>query len=228
MKLFHQLLLTSIALNVSFAADYPRVIFTDDFSGDAFGPRWLHYKSASVVKDGVLVGITPEGSDHAATDLVKFEPERDVEMSVRFKFTSEKAEKFNVHFDDPSYRGSHAGHICNVFVTPKSLQIHDGKTGGFRSDLFARRRSNPPTSTDEDKKLMSMKTKNFPVAISRGEWHTLVLRTRGEEMFASLDGKELGSFQSEGIGHEHKSQVSLTTYLVDVHFDDFSLKGVAK
>lgn len=38
---------------VVFAADYPRVIFSDDFSSEGFGPRWGHYKSSSVVKGGV-------------------------------------------------------------------------------------------------------------------------------------------------------------------------------
>ena len=37
---------------------YTRTIFADDFSGNAFGPRWGHYKSSSVVKDGMLIGIT--------------------------------------------------------------------------------------------------------------------------------------------------------------------------
>jgi len=42
----------------------PRTIFSDDFSGTEFGKRWGHYKSGSVVKDGVLVGIYAGGVDH--------------------------------------------------------------------------------------------------------------------------------------------------------------------
>ena len=45
--------------STTFAADYPRVIFSDDFAAEGFGKAWGHYKSASIVKDGVLVGITP-------------------------------------------------------------------------------------------------------------------------------------------------------------------------
>ena len=40
----------------SFAADFPRVIFSDDFSAEGFGKAWGHYKSSSVVKDGMLIG----------------------------------------------------------------------------------------------------------------------------------------------------------------------------
>jgi len=91
------------------AALYSRAIFADDFSGNGFGPRWGHYKSGSVVKDGVLVGITPENSDHSAVDNVRFPAERDLAVSVKFRFVSEKAKSFNVWFDDKDYKGSHAG-----------------------------------------------------------------------------------------------------------------------
>ena len=43
----------------------------------------------------------------------------------------------------------------------------------------------------------------------------------------SIDGKAVGSFKSAGIAHDTKSLISLTTNPVDVHYDDFSLKGVA-
>lgn len=104
-------------------AYYRKEIFADDFSADGFGERWAHYKSGSVVKGGVLVGITPEGSDHSAVDIIRFDPETDV----------------------------------------------------------------------------------------------------------SLDGEEAGAFQSEGVAHDHKTVVSLTTNAVDVEYDDFRIKaGVAE
>ena len=74
------LALASLLATAAFAGDYNRTIFADDFSSNSFGPRWGHYKSGSVVKDGILVGITPEGSDHSAVDSVKFEAERDLDV----------------------------------------------------------------------------------------------------------------------------------------------------
>ncbi len=118
MKRIIPLLLATLAATAAFAGDYPRVIFSDDFSGNTFGPRWGHYKSGSVVKDGVLVGITPEGSDHSAVDNIKFPGERDLEVSVKFRFVSDKAKSFNVWFDDKDYKGSHAGHICQASISP--------------------------------------------------------------------------------------------------------------
>jgi len=79
MKLLPFLLLLSSAafsLAENPADYYTRTLFSDDFSGTDFGKAWAHYKSSSVIKDGVLVGITAEDSDHSAVDYVKIEPTR--------------------------------------------------------------------------------------------------------------------------------------------------------
>lgn len=207
---------------------YSRTIFSDDFASGAFGPRWGHYKSGSVVKDGVLVGITPEGSDHSAVDNIKFPGERDLEVSVKFKFVSDKAKSFNVWFDDKDYKGSHAGHICQASIAPKSVTISDAKTGGFdlTNGLYDRKKENK--LTPEEKTMLATKAKSFPTNLSLNEWHTLAVQTKGDELLVSIDGKQAGSFKSAGITHETKSLVSLTTNQVDVQYDDFSIKGVAK
>jgi hypothetical protein len=219
------LILTSFVATVSFAGEYTRTVFSDDFSSNGFGPRWGHYKSGSVVKDGVLVGITPEGSDHSAVDSVKFNPERDLEVSVKFRFVSDKAKSFNVWFDDKDFKGSHAGHICNVSVSPTAVNIGDAKTGNFRNDIYERKKATPPTLTAEDKAMLATKNTSLPVKLMRQEWHTLLIQTRGEEIAVSIDGKVVGSFRSEGMGHDHKTLVSLTTNQVDVNYDDFSIKA---
>ena len=222
------ILIASLTATVAFTGDYTRTIFTDDFAGDKFGPRWGHYKSGSVVKDGVLVGITPEGSDHSAVDSVKFDAEKDLEVSVKFKFLSEKAKSFNVWFDDKDYKGSHAGHICQASISPKSVNLSDAKTGGFNLEggLYDRKKANQLTA--DEKKMLASKSKAFPVDLKLQDWHTLSITTKGEEVSVSIDGKAVGSFKSEGVGHDHKTLVSLTTNQVDVNYDDFSLKGTAK
>ena len=222
------LALASLIATAAFAGDYTRTIFSDDFSSNSFGPRWGHYKSGSVVKDGMLVGITPEGSDHSAVDSVKFEPERDLEVSVKFRFVSEKAKSFNVWFDDKDYKGSHAGHICNVSVSPSAVNIGDAKTGNFRNDIYERKKAVPPTLTADDKAMLVTKNKMLPVTVALKEWHTLLIQTKNDEVSVSIDGKTVGSFKSEGVGHDHKTLVSLTTNQVDVNYDDFSIKGAAK
>ncbi|SKB00911.1 hypothetical protein SAMN02745166_03252 [Prosthecobacter debontii] len=222
------LLCLSLLSTAAFAADYSRVIFADDFSSDGFGPRWGHYKSSSVVKDGVLVGITAPTSDHSAVDNIKFDGEKDLQVSVKFKFVSDKAKSFNVWFDDKNYKGSHAGHICQATISPTSVNLADAKTGGFdlTGGLYDRKKANQLTA--DEKKMLASKAKRLPVKLSLEEWHTLVVETQGDELLVSIDGKDVGSFKSEGIAHDTKSLVSLTTNPVDVHYDDFSLKSAAK
>lgn len=212
----------------AFAADFPRVIFSDDFSAEGFGKAWGHYKSSSVVKDGMLVGITAPTSDHSAVDHIRFTGEKDLQVSVKFRFVSDKAKSFNVWFDDKNYKGSHAGHICQATISPAGVNMADAKTGGFNLEggLYDRKKANQ--LTDDEKKMLASKQKRFPGAVSLNEWHVLVVTTQGDTIRVSINGKDAGSFQSPGIAHDTKSLVSLTTNPVDVHYDDFSVKGVAK
>ena len=212
----------------SFAADFPRVIFSDDFSAEGFGKAWGHYKSSSVVKDGMLIGITAPTSDHSAVDNIKFTGEKDLQVSVKFRFVSDKAKSFNVWFDDKNYKGSHAGHICQASISPTGVNLADAKTGGFdlSNGLYDRKKANQ--LTDDEKKMLAGKQKRIPAKISLNEWHTLVVTTQGDTISVSIDDKDVGSFQSAGVAHDTKSLVSLTTNPVDVHYDDFSINGVAK
>lgn len=221
------LLFLALAVS-SFAADFQRVIFSDDFSAEGFGKAWGHYKSSSVVKDGMLIGITAPTSDHSAVDNIKFTGEKDLQVSVKFRFVSDKAKSFNVWFDDKNYKGSHAGHICQATISPTGVNLADAKTGGFdlSNGLYDRKKANQ--LTDDEKKMLAAKQKRIPAKISLNEWHTLVVTTEGDTIRVSIDGKDVGSFQSAGIAHDTKSLVSLTTNPVDVHYDDFSIKGVAK
>lgn len=228
MKKFAFLSLLVFTGTFASAAEYSRSVFSDDFSGGGFGPRWGHYKSGSLVKEGILVGLTPEGADHSAVDSIRFDGERDLEVSVKFRFVSEKAKSFNVWFDDKDYKGSHAGHICNVNVSSTGVSMGDAKSGNFRNDIYEKKKAVPPTITEEDKVMLATKNKVLPAKLSPQDWHTLVIQTEGEVISVKIDGKEIGSFKSEGVGHDHKTLVSLTTNPVDVHYDDFSIKGIAK
>jgi hypothetical protein len=228
MKSSLALILGSLTASLALAGDYTRPIFSDDFSAGKFGPRWGHYKSSSVVKDGVLQGITAPESDHPAVDVIRIEPERDLEVSVKFQFTSDQAKTFNVWLDDKDYKGSHAGHICSITVSPTAVTVADAKTGTFSNDIYERKKATPPTLTAEDKANLAKWTKAVPTKVSLKEWHTLVVRTQNDTVESSIDGKVISSFQSPGVAHDHKTVVSLTTNRVDVKYDDFSIKGVAK
>ena len=151
-----------------------------------------------------------------------------MEVSVKLRFVSDKAKSFNVWFDDKDYKGSHAGHICNVSISPTNVTMADAKTGSFENAMYEKRNSGAELSA-ADKEFLATKSKNVPVKLKLEEWHTLLIRTKGDGVKVSIDGEEVGSFQSEGVAHDHKTVVSLTTNAVDVEYDDFRIKaGVAE
>jgi hypothetical protein len=210
------------------ASPFTREIFADDFSAGAFGERWGHYKSASVVTDGVLVGITPNGSDHSAVDNIKIEGEKDLEVEVKFQFLSSQAKSFNLWFDDKNLKTSHAGHVCQVTVSPTQVVMSDAKTGAFtlENGLYDRKKANQ--LTQDEKAMLETKTAKVPVQIELKKWCTLTARTQDDQIEVLIDGKQIGSFKSPGVAHETKSLISLTTNAVEVQYDNFRIRGVAK
>lgn len=205
---------------------YKEVIFEDDFSGEGFGEQWRHYKSESVIKDGVLVGKTIDINDHAGVDSIRFEGRRDMEISVKFKFAGPDAQRFNVWFDDKDYKGSHAGHIASISISPTGGSIADAKTGNMENSIYEMKKSAAGLD-EETKKLLETKTSRFELDLEKDkeEWHELMIRTKGDKVVVKVDGKEVGELQSEGVAHNTKSVVSLTTNVNDVHYDDFVVKA---
>jgi hypothetical protein len=51
-----------------------------------------------------------------------------------------------------------------------------------------------------------------------------VIRTKGGTLTVYLDDDEAGSFASERITNMTKASVSVTTYVNNVHFDDYSIR----
>lgn len=204
------------------AAYYSEEIFTDDFAAEGFGERWGHYKSGSVVRDGVLVGITPEGSDHSAVESIRLEGRQDVQVRVRFRFVGTEGKSFNVWLDDKDYKASHAGHICSISISPENLTIADAKTGAFENSIYEQKKSGAPLSKELEE-MLATKNARFPLELARDEWHSLIIRSKGDTTTVLINDKEAGEFSSEGIQHETKSLISLTTNAVGVEYDDFSI-----
>ena len=206
------------------ASYYTELIFEDDFSKDGFGEQWTHYKSESVVKDGVLIGKTIDINDHAGVDAIRFEGKQDLEVSVKFNFMSESAERFNVWLDDKDYKGSHAGHISSIAISPTSGSISDAKTGNFENAIYEKRKGGG-TLDEATQEMLKTKTATFPLDLDREKWHTLLIQTKGDEVLVSVNGYEVGKLKSAGLAHPTKSVVSLTTNVNDVHYDDFAVRA---
>jgi hypothetical protein len=107
------------------------------------------------------------------------------------------------------------------------VNLSDAKTGGFTLEGGLYERKKAKALTDADKAMLATKAKWTTRPVTVGEWHTLVVRTAGDDLTAEIDGAPAASFASPGIGHATKSLVSLTTNAVDVEYDDFSIKAAA-
>ena len=200
---------------------YSELVFEDDFSAEGFGERWSHYKSESEIQDGVLIGKTIDINDHAGVEAIRCEGRQDMEVSVKFKFAGPEAERFNVWFDDKDFKGAHAGHVTSISIWSTGGNIQDAKTGNMENSIYEMKKS--PAGFDEaTKELLKTKAANLEVDFEKkkDEWHELLIRTKGPLVTVFIDGDEVGSLESEGNAHPTKSQVSLTTNISNVHYDE--------
>ena len=128
-------------------------------------------------------------------------------------------------FDANNLKTVHAGHVCNVAVSPTSSVITDAKTGNMENSIYEKKKL-PEGLDEETKALLAAKTKRFEVDLERkkGEWHNLLVRTKGGTLTVYIDDDEMGNFASEEITHETKASFSVTTYVNNVHYDDYSIR----
>ena len=195
--------------------------FSDDFSTPKLGKQWSLYKSSSVLKDGVLVGIEEKDGGHAAVHQLRVEPCSDVELTVDLKFEGSKST--NLTFNQHRYKESHAGHICRVVVSRNNIILRDGKTGVFNNEIFKKRRSGKKLD-EKTQALLNRSQARFPVKLKEGKWYTVNVRIKGDLMQAFIDGELVGSLHSPGIAHKTKDKIGLVTPKQSIHYDNIVVK----
>lgn len=203
------------------ADHYQQTLASDDFSESELGKQWRLYKGSSVVKDGVLQGVELEGGGHAAVHQLKTEPYSDVELSVDLKF--EGSPYTNLTFNQHKFKGAHAGHLCRVVVSPTKVTLRDGKTGVFNNEIF-KKRQNKEKLTEAEQEILERSQAVFPVKLKKGEWYTVTVRIKGDQMQAFIDGKLIGSLRSPGIAHPTKDMIGLVTPKQSIHYDNVKVR----
>lgn len=219
MKLISALLFALGSL--AFAADAPQqaavkkgeLLFSDDFERNDLG-EWKPLIPAFSVQNGVLKGLQSR-DDHGAVGRV-YRPMKDI--VVEFKFKLDGSTGFNAVFDDQSFKGSHAGHICRVAFTPKQILLADDKEGAMRNDIDLMRKD--PEKKAEVAKLLVGRSSVVKLTLDPKAWHNVMIEIVGDQMRLTVDGKELGSLKSPGIAHETKSSFHFTVNGPGVLFDD--------
>ena len=201
-------------------SDYTKQVFADDFSSPALSKTWKLYKSSSVVKDGVLVGIEEKGGGHAAVHSVSLKAFSDVELDVDIKFAGSKTTSLT--FNQNGFDESHAGHICRVAITSTNIVLRDDKTGIFKNEIYEMVQAK--TLDAATKELLKTKEANFPVKLEAGKWYSVSVRIKGDVMQAFIDGKLIGSLRSEGTAHATKDKIALVTPGQEMHYDNVVIK----
>jgi hypothetical protein len=127
--------------------------------------------------------------------------------AVRLRFKLDAGDDLGVDFVDRELKTVHAGHLCLAHVTLKNLSLTDSKTGGMDNAINERRLAGD--NSPELLAFLKTKTRSFPLDLSAGEWHTLLVVVDGDVMRATVDNKPIGEFKSPGIGHPTKRMITL-------------------
>ncbi len=188
-------------------------LLSDDFERVGLGD-WKSLIPTFTVTNGVLKGVQKR-ADHGAVGRV-YRPMKDV--VVEFKFKLDGSSGFNAAFDDQTFKGSHAGHICRVAFTPKQVTLGDDKEGAMRNDIYEMRKD--PARKAEANKLLAGRSSSAPITLDPANWHQVTIEIAGDWMSVSLDGHPAGHLQSPGIAHNTKSSFHFAVNGPGVLFDN--------
>ncbi|QDU93862.1 hypothetical protein [Lignipirellula cremea] len=154
--------------------------------------------------DGAMYAVRHAEADHG---VAIFHDAGLQNGSVQMKFKLGKGDSLGLDFVDRELETVHAGHLCMARVSLTRLSLIDSKTGHM--DLKIRERRLAGDKSPELGKLLQTKSAQFPLELKADQWYTLQVDIAGDTMRASIDGKEIGAFQSEGIGHPTKRWITL-------------------
>lgn len=218
------LLALALALDFAPAAEIPTAALTergelllaDDFTRKDLGD-WKSLIPTFTVSNGALQGEQTR-SDHGAVGRV-YRSMKDVVVEFRFQLAGSTG--FNAVFDDQTFKGSHAGHICRAAFAQKQLRLGDDKEGVMRNDIFDMRKD--PARKAEADSLLKGRSAAFPIALEQGKWHSAQIEISGEEMRLTLDGRPAAYLKSPGIAHETKTSFHFTVNGPGVLFDDVKI-----
>jgi hypothetical protein len=201
------------------------LLFSDDFSQPQLGKVWKIGIPGYAVADGALKGWQ-ERDDHGSTLGAKL-PLKDGNAIVALRFRLDGAQSINVNLDDKSCDGVHAGHICRVVVRANNVTLYDDKDGVMRNDIYEMRQSTDPAVKAQAAKLTEGRTVKFPVQLEQGQWYTLGIEVVGDQLRATIDGREVGRLKSSGLTHPVKSDLRIGVWGKEALVDDLKVWSVS-
>lgn len=157
------------------------------------------------LRDGAMYIYIHETADHGVSVT---QPAEFTNGTVMLRFMLEDPkDSLGLNFADLKFKEVHAGHLFAARIFPKYLLLQDLKTGAMNLEIREARQAK--TLSGEQKEMLKGKEKRFPQSLEIGKWHDLAVRIEGDTLTVSINGKEVGSFQSEGIAHPTKRMLRL-------------------
>jgi hypothetical protein len=195
-----------------------KLIFEETFEQAELASNWRVAIGDFHVEGGRFVGNEKPEDKHGAVARAQTKIQDGI---VEFAFRMGEVKMFNFVFDERSFKGSHAGHICRVVVNRSMLRLQDDKEGGMRNDIFAMK--DDLRKKAERDKLLEGRSIDFKMPIDPEQWHTLRVAIVGDRMQVGLNGKFVGELQSPGIDHEAKTDIGFTVLGQGALFDNFRI-----
>lgn len=208
-------LLGALLLPISiFAEEKATLLFGDNFeraelddSKEQIGKGWSSNSKRRAngnkqvdLKDGAMHITFHPSADHAVSVVhpAEFHNGR---VELRFMLPT-KEDSLGLNFADLKFKEVHAGHLCMTKISTTSVQISDLKTGVMDKEIRTARQAKKLSA--EKTEMLKTKTQRFKNKVAPGKWHNLLVTIKGGTMTVVINGKEVGSFSSEGIAHPTK------------------------
>ena len=202
------------------ADDRGELIFEDDFERsesqeekDEPGEGWgTNSKSRAQgdkqvdLRDGAMYIYLSEKADHgvSVTHPAEF---TDGAVSMRFMLEDEK-DSLGLNFADLKFKEVHAGHLFAARISTRRVLLEDLKTGKMGKEFYDARKTGGGLN-DQQKEALKTKDTKISNRLKTGTWYDLLVEIKGNKLTATIDGKEVGSFESEGIAHPTKRTLRL-------------------
>ena len=214
------LLLCSV-IPLTAAEELGTLVFSDDFSRNESqettedpGNDWSTNsksrakgnKQVDLLDGAIRIYIHAE-ADHSVSVAHPFEFVNGA-VTMRFKLESDK-DSLGLDFADLQCKEVHAGHLFKATFYANKVSLLDSKTGIMSKAIRDLKEAGTKLTADQNA-MLKAKEKIFPLAISVGEWHTLIVIVKGDTLSASVDDKVVGSFSSEGFSHPTKRVLRLS------------------
>ena len=200
--------------------EFGELIFEDKFERsesqeekDELGNGWTTSSDKTAMghkqvdlREGTMYMYCHKDANHAASFRHEFEF-RDGTIGMRFML-HKKGDQLQLNFADMKLKTVHAGHLFDAIINLKEVRFVDKKTGAMDLKIREARKNNTISKRDLSK-LLAKKSKRIPHRIDQQKWHELLVHVAGNQLTVEIDGKTIGSFESEGFGHPTKRLLRL-------------------